>query len=293
MWNLGCDFAISMVGSNQSVVVSILHFGQPWKEGDEYGVKTHAFGFPFATNAEVVTAAVNFADGYGLCHDLFYSHTALILGIGVNNYGPYVDYENGNIWGQVVSDIETGLDGTFGEHTVLPVGAADMELSFNDEISTTDWFFGYFAGPGDYLYNFGAAEGCPAEDVPGTYDGQCGTPDYPNWRQSDVWFITSGFYGARAFPQIYATDGYNADQWYQIALYGYRTYQLFPFVARGALTQFAACEQRPGEDGCQPGNPYLKNTPQQGWEQFYNALRRDPRTLQDLPYSSDIEYQGE
>jgi hypothetical protein len=82
-----------------------------------------------------------------------------------------------------------------------------MEPGCNTPTATRSWVLGYFPQPLTYMYNFGTADGCPDQDVPGTF---CGTPTYPTWKQSDVWFITSGKSGLRTFPEIYATNGVHA-----------------------------------------------------------------------------------
>jgi hypothetical protein len=294
MWNLGCSLAVQMSSSNASSAASILHFGQPWRNTSGiYGVRIFDPAVSFVPRSEIESASRSFAVAYGYCSSIYYNNTHLFLGIGVNNFGPHVTYAHGEIWGNIVDTIDASLIGTAAQYRVFVLGAGDLEPGFNTPAATRNWVLGYFSQPSRFTYNFGTADGCPSEDVPGTFDGQCGTPQYPTWKQSDVWFISSGRAGLRAFPEIYATNGVNAEQWYQIALYGYRTGQIFPFVARGSLTQHRACEQRPNEAGCHPNNPYLKNTPTQGWLQFATAIRKDPRTSQVVSYASDIQWQDE
>lgn len=293
LWNLGCSLAIQLTSRPDSVAATILHFGQPWQNAGVYGTRIFDPAVSFVSRSQIEAGARWFAIAYAVCSSIYYNDTYLFLGIGVNNYGSYVNYTHGSTWGNIVDTIDASLVGTSAEYRVFVIGAGDMEPGFNTPTATKNWVLGYFSQPSRYMYNFGTADGCPDQDIPGTFDGQCGTPAYPTWKQSDVWFITSGRSGLRAFPEIYAVNGVHADQWYQIALYGYRTGMIFPFTTRGAITQYEACEQRPYEAGCQPSNPYLKNTPAQGWEQFFTALRRDSRTSQTVPYSSDIQWQGE
>jgi len=294
LWSSGCSLAIQMAAYPDSATASILHFGQPWQNSaGVYGTRIFNQTVSFVSRYEIEAGAKSFALAYAVCSFLYSNDTFLFLGIGVNNYGSYVNYTHGSTWGDIVDTIETSLVGTSAEHRVFVMGAGDMEPGFNTPTATRNWVLGYFSQPARYMYNFGTADGCPDQNVPGTFDGQCGTPAYPTWKQSDVWFITSGQSGLRAFPEIYAVNGVNADQWYQIALYGYRTGMIFPFTARGSLTQYEACEQRPHKTGCQSSNPYLKNIPDQGWEQLFTALRRDSQTSQTLSYSSDIQWQGE
>ena len=271
-----------------------LHFGQPWNSSGTNGVRIFDSAVSFRTLAQVQSATQSFAGGYSYCSAFTYgNNTFLYIGVGVNNFGPYPSNAHGAAWGTAVDNIIAALDGTISENRVFVLGAGDLEPGFNTPTTTKNWVLGYFSQSNRFLYNFGTADGCPDYDINGTFDGQCGTANYPTWKQSDVWFVSSGRAGLRAFPEIYATSGVNADQWYQIALYGYRTNQLFSFTARGSLTQFEACNQRSNEAGCQPANPYLKNSPSEGWFQFANALRGDPRTDQTVSYSSDIQWQGE
>lgn len=159
--------------------------------------------------------------------------------------------------------------------------------------NNNNWVSGVLDSPTVTLYHYGAAEGCPAVDVPGTFDGDCSTSSpycsggVCTWRQSDVWLISVGQGRIRVIPQIYDNNGRNAQQWYQMALYGYRTSQLRTMDLRGAFTQYRACQQV-----IDPDCPLLDNTPAIGWEQLAIALRQNSSTIRNLPFSTDIRWQN-
>ena len=297
MYSSGCELSSQLLNTDEAFAFAALIFGQPWIENGVYGVRHYGFGFPFISTAQVAAAATSFATGYANCSIISPNNTRLVLGIGVTNQdsamGEFVTLEHGEAWNQMISVINDNFDDTIIEFQVFTVGAADMEPDFNTAENTTNWVLGFTDQGTNPLYNLGTADGCPYEDVPGIFDGLCGTINFPNWNQSDVWFISAGRAQLRVFPQIYSTNGVNAQQWYQIALYGIRTEQLFSTHFEGALTQFTACEQRNTDEGCLASNPYLKNSPEAGWDQLNIELNNDPQTVQNLPYSSDIQYQGE
>lgn len=128
--------------------------------------------------------------------------------------------------------------------------------------------------------------GCP-------YSG-CSSCNPPNgWTLEDIWYVSWGAPPAYPLPEIYRTDGVNADQWYRVALYGVNTHsQLMHF--RGSLTQWNACEEnrRWDPNACIIfGNIRTDNRPEDGYLQLYNALNADPRTAQVMPWSSDISWE--
>ncbi len=108
-----------------------------------------------------------------------------------------------------------------------------------------------------------------------------------NWTVDDIWYVSYGAGAANPLPLIYATDGANAVQWYQMSLYSFTTYG-YPMSIRGTMTQYRACLQRPLS--CDDS---VKNSPSDGYFQLYDALNADPHTAQPLFWSTDINYQGE
>lgn len=294
MWNKGCNLAYAVRAENVSFVVSALQFGNPQIQGNTYGVNIYGFTFPFHSLQDVEDAAYNFAQGYGYCTFSGTSSPWLILAIGVNNQGSNVITQHGIEWGEMVDEVNNRLDFSTVGYKTVAVAGGDLELGFNEPLPTRNWVNGVLNSPTVVLYHYGTAGGCPSVDVPGTFDGDCATSsqycsgNVCNWRQSDVWQITVGQGRIRVIPQIYANNGFNAQQWYQMALYGYRTNQLREMDLRGAFTQYVACQQV-----TDPDCPSLDNTPAEGWLQLANALRQDPQTVRSLPYSTDIQWQNQ
>lgn len=186
LWNLGCSLAIQLAPRTDSAAATILHFGQPWQSAGVYGTRIFDSAVSFVSRSQIETVSKSFAVAYAVCSSIYDNDTYLFLGIGVNNFGSYVNYSHGSAWGSVVDTISASLTGTSAENRVFVLGAGDMEPGFNTPTTTRSWVNGYFLQPSRFMYNFGTADGCPDQDVPGTFDGQCGTPSYPTWKQSDV-----------------------------------------------------------------------------------------------------------
>ena len=151
-----------------------------------------------------------------------------------------------------------------------------MEIKFNTPLKTRSWVDGYNSGTTIFLYNFGDAQGCPPW-------GGCDN----EWTQEDVWYISWGTGGKRPFPLIYATGGANAEQWYELSLYGQNVHGA-PMKIAGSMTQYVACQQFP--EDCPPGTD---NYPSDGFAQLYQELNQNPVTAQDLRWMSDMQWYGE
>lgn len=294
MWDRGCELGEMMRDYDESYIFSALQFGNPQTEDGVYGVNIYGFTFPFHSLEEVEDAAYSFALSYGYCVGSSSTAPWLLLGIGVNNQGGDVTILHGIEWGRVVDNVNARLDLSPVGYKVYALAGGDLELAFNEPSQTRNWVNGVLNSPTVSLYNYGTAGGCPAIDVPGTFDGDCSafssfcSGGQCTWAQSDVWSISVGQGRIRMVPQIYSTDGRNAQQWYQMALYGFRTNQLREMIFRGVFTQYQACQQV-----IDPDCEFLDNLPFEGWEQLMVALRQDDRTIQDVPYSADIQWQNQ
>jgi hypothetical protein len=88
-------------------------------------------------------------------------------------------------------------------------------------------------------------------------------------------------------PEIYRTDGVNAEQWYLMSVYSYTNHSGTKIQFVGPMSQYQACQQR---GGCST----IDNTPEQAWWQLYNLLNNDWRTAgETLPYLTDIKWLNE
>jgi hypothetical protein len=160
-------------------------------------------------------------------------------------------------------------------YRVQAVGGSDMEIAWNSFEITSDWVDGYESANAYVLYDFGDAQGCPAERS--EFDGYC---DY-GWYQSDVWNI-SHYLSREALPLIYNEIGTNAKQWYALSAYSF-IFQDGPMPIYGSVTQHQACLDR----GCPSG---IDNEPAEGYNQLWYWLNQDPDTAHTPIWSTDFRH---
>lgn len=246
--------------TNQSGVI-VLAFGQPWFDGTSYG--TTIFGSnTFRSVSDIEAAVEAWLTGYWVCG----GSGVVNLGIGTSNDAGYTNYGHGQAWAQMVQRIQNWIVNppSWGSREAAR-GANDIELDWNSVSNSRAWIQGYSAVGGIY-YDTGDAAGCPPA-------GGCDN----GWTMEDVWYKSWGAPPAYPVPEIYRTDGGNAQQWYQVSLYGYNHHGgAVPILA--TLTQWAAA-----------GN-CCTNKPAQGWQQMQTALNSNSRTTNSIPYSTDITW---
>lgn len=215
------------------------------------------------------------------------SGISLTLAVGVNNathpacITSAVTSAHGVAWAQMINNINSWIVGPPGPNwtnKLVAWGAIDAEPSYNTAAATRSWVDGYaLTGQPNYL-DFGSCDGC-------SYDGYgWGSP----WTQGEILYIAWFAPGAFPLPEIYLTNGANADQWYRMSLYAYNTYGA-PIVFRGSLTEWNACQEQADPNYC-PSHG-IDNTPSQGYMQLYTAINHDPHTAQSLPWSSDMSWE--
>jgi hypothetical protein len=276
-WAYSTGYALGQQPRGTSTFV-FLDFGQPWKSGNSYGTwsfdATHGRFVSTAAIRDVVKAYIlGFFLGTGT------GSTAKIwVGVGTNNYGPYVTADHGRAWGNMMVSIASWLQTSGFASRVYLRSANDIELGFSSPPAVAAWFSGYSNVRGAaYNYNYGDAQGCPQTGT-SAVSKPCGSSK-PGWTQDKVVLLQ-----ALWFPEIYATSGANAKQWQQLALYSKLKRSWLPTVF-GALSQRQACDQRRGCTG-------TDNTPAQAWTQITTRLASDPRTSGAFPvfHSSDIRW---
>lgn len=197
-------------------------------------------------------------------------HVRLIL--ATSNSGKNVTSGHGQAWAQMVNSIASWVIRQGYVAQVDIAGGANIELGFNTFAATRNWVNGYASvTPNRFLYNLGAAEGCPP-------NGSCNN----GWTQDNLWFVSWGAVPSLPLPEIYNTA--NANQWQSLSLYGVQQYNQNVIIS-GALTEQGACAQNP-DSTCQS----TVFTPAQGWQSLYNTLNGDTRTAQTLPWSTDIRW---
>lgn len=276
MYQIGCGLGVDdyyLPGWQDNLV--ILDFGQPRTiNSTTYGASL--FGLGPASTAQIAEAIKAVGYGYVLC-SLEEPGSLLQIGVGTSNYGSQVTYNHGRAWAEMVNDINNYFIQQGFITRVSAVGANDMELDWNSVSVTRTWVNGYDSANQYALINFGDAGGCPSVNYP---HWACNN----DWTLEDVWYISYGAPPSYPLPLIYADGGINAAQWHWISLYAYNNHgAAMEFL--GEMTQWQTCPQ---VGGC--GS--LDNTPAEGWTYLYNYINSDPKTSQDLRYSTDIMYYG-
>jgi hypothetical protein len=296
-YNYGCALGRTdrdLPGTQDRLV--ILDFGQPWYENGQYG--TIIFRIPPVTEFVFVSlytvrqVAQNYAAGYWNCTESD-TQSHLTLGIGTSNY-LRADMQNadrarqhGQLWAQMVLEVNSWLISTGYVSQVYATGANDMELFWATPALTRAWVDGFNAYDNDtaIYYNYGACEGCP-QSYYSSIGSWTGGVNY-SWHIEDVWYITWGIQPAWAVPEIYLSTGANAKQWQTLSKYS-KVQKGSRIDYSGVMTQYGACQQR---GGCTFDTGDTMNTPQEGWSQLWSTTYADPDTrMPALPWMTDIRY---
>lgn len=294
----GRDLALAQIATriNQDSVAALL-FRAPTFSNGQYG--TAALGITNIPLSTVEILVKDFASGYynalGNNNTL---HVRIVIATSNGTtqcQGSQVSFGHGQAWAQMVNDVASWVISQGYSGQVDIAGGSDMEPEMDvwppaagcnsggqpkwaSRSDTVNWVNGYSSiSPRRFLYDVGAASGCPQSGttlVPGTCNN--------GYTQEDIWFISWGAPPSEPLPEIYTTSGSMANEWQQLSLYGRLAHNDSMTIA-GALTELGACQQR----GC---SALLRNSPAQGWQQLFNALRSDPRTNQTLSWSTDIKY---
>jgi hypothetical protein len=282
-YDLGCQRGRSIF-SNQDLIV-IIDYGYPVYLQGVYGVCL-LISHEFISISQIYETFKGFLTGFYICAP---DNAHLTLAIGINNSGSGVTREHGSQWAQLINELNNWIQSPPSWASKLIVwGSIDAEPAFGDPSSTRAWVEGYDAmnAPNSLLLNFGSCDGCPYAGCPAC------TPSN-GWTLEDIWYISWGAPPAYPMPEIYRSDGVNADQWHRIALYGLQAHGVL-IRFRGTLTQWNACEEnrRWDPEACiLPNGVRTDNRPEVGYLQLYQALNQDTRTAQTMPWSSDISWE--
>jgi hypothetical protein len=284
-YNLGCTLGTSdknTPGTQDNVV--ILLFGKPGVLNNTYGTYVWtARGSSmtvFISTAKIAETVQQFAKGYWICTGSDKT-SQLYVAAGTNNYGSSanVNYNHGSAWANMTKNISTWINNNGYSSQVKVRAASDIEPDFSNPAAAIDWVNGYTAsyGSGLWLYNVGAASGCPVSGTP-TANSSCNN----SWTVDNVWYVSWGTVPLYPIPEIYNTAGANASQWYRISLYSY-LYKGGAIYFPGTLTHYQACQQMGGCSG-------IDNSPETGWSQLWNAINADTRTANNIRWSTDIKW---
>lgn len=290
LYNAGCaqgDRDKNLAGVQNSKV--LIHLGQPWYDNEDYGVLLHNT-YDFKTVNDISQQIIEYAHGYWQCTGSdTTSHVK--IAISTSNYSTaYTSYAHGNAWAEMVRSTSILLQQTDYYTQVDVSGGSNMELGFNSPELTREWVEGYDDAAYDpvneelyRLYNFGDAAGCPPY-------GSCGTQEFPDWTQEDIWYISYGCLACYPIPLIYSNDWTQAEQWQQISKYSVDEHGV-KILFQGSTTQYQACQQR-----WDPSCSFLDNLPEEVFAQLYTVLNSDPATalqLSQYKWSTDMNWWGE
>lgn len=142
MFNLGYALGIhdrDTPGTQDNLV--ILDYGYPAKQGSMYGVfLVFDETGEFYSTSQVVNSATAFAQGYyyGTVSELS-SHLRMVIGVNscCNENTVAIFQGHGTAWGQANNSVISGISSYSSQ--VDAVGGSDIEMSFNDPYTTTQW----------------------------------------------------------------------------------------------------------------------------------------------------------
>jgi hypothetical protein len=200
---------------------------------------------------------------------------------------------HGQAWGTLINELRAYVEQQGWEHIIRIEVGNDMEIGFNSPEETKKWVNGYKSTALYPYYHLGDCAGCP-NPLP--------------WTLQDLWDVTANV-NSPNIPQIYRTDGDMALRWGQALRIlrdtpdphgDFPDSHLKPLIPQGVLTQHKACDDKgvgkvppvSGAEICFDRGSSFYNTPQQGWDQFADALinQRLPPTpywLTDIGYNWD------
>jgi hypothetical protein len=270
-----------------------------WIENGVYGVGSFSPYWHFISMAEVEAAVRSYVQAYWACSGSD-NASQVTVAIGVNNYGSMqisnpnsqdarrsAMYEFGKRFGNLVNSLNVWAVQNHYASQVYVAGANDIEWgggSWNTYYVTRGWVDGF----NDYdrgvhiYFNFGACAGCPT-----TINSTSRNWKYGDWTMDAIYYVSYGAAPAYTVPEIYLNTGINAAQWAAMSKFG-AVYKGARIDYVGPMTQYLACQVRSGDTTC----PQMDNTPQQGWQQLYDALNADPLTAQAvMRWVTDITWQ--
>lgn len=244
------------------------------------------------------------------------SHLTAVMGENNYNYylgSYYLTPEQGTEWAQTVVSLLSSVAYQGWSGNVAVWGGIDAEMHWNSGEATLDWALAFSeVKPTEWYLDFGTCEDCGVTTPPCTSPGHplVSTP-YP-WTCQQRYDVAQGEpanpTSSRAMPEIYDENGYNAQEWYNLSLFGHDTYTRStphdPYIDgaigfRGALTQWNACEEDEGtQNQCPTGIANgTDNDPAMGFQQLNTQLWSNADTVPlDDPYpfmvwSSDMSWE--
>ncbi|MCK9868758.1 hypothetical protein MRI28_03670 [Nocardiopsis dassonvillei] len=224
---------------------------------------------PRSAYSKAAAYAHHWAQGFTECRT---GQATAHLALGVNNKddGGVTGTHAGQRWADLVT---TAQDASTTEAVTI-TAALDAEPSWSTPAWARDWLAAYTQATTTPLYAANSADSCPT-----TGSGDCAN----GWRLADVHHMAGGGNPrVHVIPQIYRTDGIQADQWANISRWGH-TNADDPLRFAGAMSQHTACQQRTCNN--------TDNTPRQSWDQLKKALDAHSSTrVSDLGPATDMRW---
>ncbi len=282
--------SLNRAGCNQGRAgesgIVVLDFGYP-----VYNTVTGQYGtrllvspsYPYVSFNDIEWLVTEFLSGYYACATI--PGQRIVLALGVNNHPRYggVSSNHGRLWGQIVDAVENFINFPPSMAGKIAVAAAiDIEFNWNSSNATRSWIDAYQPINRNAVFNFGSCDSCP------WFGGTTWIPAN-GWTYEDIYYVSYGFSLAWPLPEIYKTNGQNADQWQRVSRYSYNAHGRSMYFF-GSMTQWYACQDT---DPAACASATTNNTSAQGWTQLWQALNADPVTRQDLLWSTDIRWNAE
>ena len=293
LYDMGCAHGNRIAADNDPRnPLTILDFGKPVKIGADYGADLPGVAGT-RTLTEIRKGAQAFFQGMFTCLPSgMRSSVSAKVSIGVNNDFP-VPWVNtdANDFGHDYAVMVNNANGFLSDTGMNAAGnfnaGVDFELAWSSPGMARAMTNGYKSGPGGFfVFNFGDAQGCQWF---GTGDEHsCGSAAFPQWDSEDVHYVSYGSGQSKAYPEIYREDGVTAEEWVLVSKWGI-DHGFAAMDVTGPLTQHRACHSDPGRlSVCNAGN--TDNTSAEGWDDMVNKMDARPSTIDDMLYSSDIDW---
>jgi hypothetical protein len=277
-YNLGCTLANNVDSGVRPVdSLTILQFGGAVKfSSTSWGATL--YGGPDSTTPTIKNLAQQFGQGFYDCIHNRFATAKVTIGTNSSTIQGWSQSDldaHGRAWGQMVNGANTWAASQGISSVVSFAGSNDMEVEWTSPWTARTWVNGFRAAINNWnLFNVGNATDCTA----GSY--AC----WPGWDKSDLWYISWGSGFSNAAPQIYATSGHNATQWYAVSRWGVDNHSAAgPVNFVSSVSQAARCQGTSPPPGCSNADI----TPDQSWTFLWNALHPGP-TSDDIRWSENF-----
>lgn len=269
LYNLGLSFGEKVAtGVYPQTSLVVLDWGEPYCTTSTSCGTYPWGGIGYQSTAVERAASEQFAEGFYVGTGTDVSAQTFIA-MATSNYGSFISnptnaFNDGVAWANMVTIGNSWLQSNgIASQTALRA-AIDGELDWNGPTSTLQWANGYDSVGTTYYWDIGDAAGCPPF-------GSCDN----GWTQTQVGDFAWGFQWAEPLPEIYNNS--LAQEWGQIA-------QLSSAIFLGPVSQYQACADQ--GSSCVGTD----NTPNQAWDDLYNAINCSSCVPQTPPHLADIRW---